>query len=152
MVKKKNGKWRMCINFTDLNKACSKDNFPLPRIDTLVDQADGSEMLSFLDYFSGHPQIWMKKEDEEFTNFIIPFRTYCFVRMAEGLRNAGTTFVRMTSTVLQKKIGKNLLTYVDDIVVKSKKRGDRIKDLQETFTNLRKANLKLNPEKCTFGV
>jgi hypothetical protein len=58
----------------------------------------------------------------------------------------------LDSTVLQKQISKNLLTYVDDIVVKSKKRGDHIKDLQETFTNLRKANLKLNPEKCTFGV
>ena len=77
----------------------------------------------------------MRKEDEEFTSFITPFGTYCFVRMAEGLRNAGTTFVRMTSIVLHKQIDKNLLTYVDDIVVKSKKRGDHIEDLQETFTN-----------------
>jgi hypothetical protein len=66
MVKKKNGKWQMCIDFMDLNKACPKDNFPLPRIDTLVDQAAGSEMLSFLDCFSGYHQIWMRKEDEEF--------------------------------------------------------------------------------------
>ena len=58
----------------------------------------------------------MRKEDEEFTSFITPFGTYCFVGMAEGLRNAGTIFVRMTSTVLHKKIGKNLLAYVDDIV------------------------------------
>ena len=94
----------------------------------------------------------MRKEDEEFTSFITPFGTYYFVRMAEGLRNAGTTFVRMTSTVLHKQIGKNLLTYVDDIVVKSNKREDHIKDLHKTFANLREANLKLNPEKCTFGV
>jgi hypothetical protein len=73
----KNGKWRMCIDFTDLNKACPKDNFPLPRIDTLVDQAAGSEMLSFLNYFSGYHQIWMRKEDEEFTSFITLFGTYC---------------------------------------------------------------------------
>ena len=72
--------------------------------------------------------------------------------MAEGLCNAGTTFVRMTSIVLCDQIGKNLLTYVDDIVVKNKKRGDHIEDLQETFTNLRKANLNLNPKKCTFGI
>ena len=109
-------------------------------------------MLSFLDCFSGYHHIWMRKEDEEFTSFITPFRTYCFVRMTEGLRNAGTTFVRMSSTVLHKQIGKNLLTYVDNIVVKSQKRGDHIKDLQETFTNLRKANLKLNPKRCTFEV
>jgi hypothetical protein len=108
-------------------------------------------MLSFLDCFSGYHQILMRKEDEEFTSFITLYGTYYFVRMAEGLRNAGTTFVRMTSTVLRKQISKNLLTYVDDIVVKSKKR-DHIEDLQETYTNLRKANLKLNPEKCTFGV
>ena len=100
----------MCIDFTYLNKACPKDNFPLPRIDTLVDQAAGSEMLSFLDCFSEYHQILMRKEDEEFTSFITPFGTYCFVRMAEGLRNAGITFVRITSTVLHKQIGKNLLT------------------------------------------
>ena len=94
----------------------------------------------------------MRKEDEEFTSFITPFGTYCFVRMAEGLRNTGTTFVRMTSTVLHEQIGKNLLTYVDDIVVKSKKRGYHIEDLHEIFINRRKANLKLNPEKYTFGV
>ena len=142
----------MCIDFTHLNKACPKDNFPLPRIDTLVDQAAGSEMLSFLDCFSGYHQIWMRKEDEEFTSFITIFGTYCFVRMGEGLHNAGTTFVRMTSTVLRDQIGKNLLTYVDDIVVKNKKRKDHIEDLQETFTNLRGANLNLNPKNCTFGV
>ena len=142
----------MCIDFTYLNKACPKDNFPLPRIDTLVDQTVGSEMLSFLDCFFGYHQIWMRKGDEEFTSFITPFGTYCFVRMAEGLRNASTTFVRMTSIVLHDPIGKNLLTYVDDKVVKSKKREDHIKDLQETFTNLWEANLKLNSKKCTFGV
>ena len=91
----------MCIDFTDLNKAHPKDNFSLPRIDTLVDQAARSEMLSFLDCFSGYHQIWMGKEDEEYTSFITPFGTYCFVRMGEGLRNAITTFVRMTSTVLR---------------------------------------------------
>ena len=86
----------------------------------------------------------MRKEDEELTSFITPFGTYYFERMAEGLCNAGTTFVRMTLIVLREQIGENLLTYVDDIVVKSNKRGDHIKDLQETFTNLREANLKLS--------
>ena len=140
----------MCIDFTYLNKACPKDNFPLPRIDTLVDQAAGSKMLSFLDCFSSYHQIWMRQEDEEFTSFITPFGTYCFVRMGEGLCNAGTTFVRMTSTMLHDQIGKNLLTYVDDIVVKSKKKRG---SYQRSTRNILKppgANLKLNPEKCTF--
>jgi hypothetical protein len=112
-----------CASISQISiKAWPKDNCPLPRIDTLVDQVVGSEMLSFLDCFSGYHQIWMRKEYEEFISFITPFGTYYFVRMTEGLRNAGTTFVRMTSTVLHKQIGKNILTYVDDIVVKSKKK------------------------------
>ena len=70
-----------------------------------------------------------EKKDEEYTSFITPFGTYCFVRMGEGLRNDSTTFIKMTSTVLHDQIGKNLLTYVDDIVVKTKKRKDHIEDL-----------------------
>src|SRR6185503_919256 len=94
MVPKKNGEWRMCINFTNLNKDCPKDEYPLPRIDTLVDAAAGSEMLSMLDCFSGYHQIFMKKSDEEKTSFTTPFGTYCYVRMPECLRNAGCTFNR----------------------------------------------------------
>jgi hypothetical protein len=69
MLKKANGKWRMCIDVTDLNKACPKDEFPLPRIDTLLDAAAFSELMSLLDCYSGYHQIWMKKEDESKTTF-----------------------------------------------------------------------------------
>jgi hypothetical protein len=74
MVKKANGKWRMCIDFTDLNKACPKDEFPLLRIDSLVDAATTSELMSLLDYYSGYHQIWMM-EDEPKTSFITPSGT-----------------------------------------------------------------------------
>jgi hypothetical protein len=129
MVKKANGKWRMCIDFTDLNKACPKDEFPLPRIDSLVDAAASSELMSLLDCYSGYHQIWMKKEDEPKTSFITPSGTYCYLRMPEGLKNAGGSFSRMTAKVLHSQIGRNVLTYVDDIIVKSTKQENHIADL-----------------------
>jgi hypothetical protein len=121
MVKKANDKWRMCIDFTDLNKACPKDAFPLPRIDSLVDATASSELMSLLDCYSGYHQIWMKKEDEPKTIFITPSGTYCYLLMPEGLKNVGGSFNRMTAKVLHSQIGRNVLTYVDYIIVKSMK-------------------------------
>jgi hypothetical protein len=92
----------------------------------------------------------MNKEDEEKTIFITPFDTYCFRRMAEGLQNTGSTFARMTTKVF--KEDKAISAYVDDIVVQSKFKQDHIEDLYRAFSNLRSAGLKLNPEKCIFGV
>jgi hypothetical protein len=85
MVKKKNGKWRMCVDFTDHNKHCLKDPYPLPRIDKLVDIAAGYEVMSLLNCFSGYHQIWLNPEDKEKTNFINPGGTYCYRHMPEGL-------------------------------------------------------------------
>jgi len=107
----------MCIDFTNLNNECSKDEYPLPRIDTLVDAAAGSEMLSMLDCFSRYHQIFMNKVDEEKTSFTTPFGTYCYVRMSEGLRNAGCTFNRMIKKVLRDQLDRNISAYVDDVVV-----------------------------------
>jgi hypothetical protein len=152
MVKKANGKWRMCIDFTDLNKECPKDEFPLLRIDSLVDATASSELMSLLDCYSDYHQIWMKKEDEPKTSFITPSGTYCYLWMPEGLKNAGGIFSRMTVKVLHSQIGKNVLTYVDDIIVKSMKQENHIADLQETFANFRQTSLKLNLDQCVFGV
>jgi hypothetical protein len=142
----------MCVDFTDLNKACKKDDFPLERVDKIVDDEANSEMLSLLDMFSRYHQMRFRKEDEEKTSFITPFGTFCFVRMPEGLKNAGCTFSRMIAIVLHPQLRRNILAYVDDIVVKSVQRKDHISDLAETFANMRVANLKLNPEKCVFGI
>jgi hypothetical protein len=142
----------MCVDFTDLNKACKKDDFPLERVDKIVDDATNSEMLSLLDMFSGYHQIRVRKEDQEKTSFITPFGTFCFVRTPEGLKNAGCTFSRMIAIVLHPQLRRNIPAYMDDIVVKSVQRRDHISDLAETFVNLRAANLRLNPEKCVFGI
>ena len=94
----------------------------------------------------------MKKSDKEKTSFTTPFGTYCYVRMPEGLRNARCTFNRTIAAVLDTQLDRNFSAYIDDVVVRSKKREDHITDLRETFANLRKHGLKLNPEKCVFGV
>ena len=104
------------------------------------------------DCFSGYHQIFMNKADEEKTSFTTPFGTYCYMRMLEGLCNAGCTFNRMIKKVLGDQLGRNISAYVDDVVVRSKKKEDHIQDLRETFANLRRHGLKLNPEKCVFGV
>jgi hypothetical protein len=100
MVNKSNDKWRVCIDFTNLNKACPKDEYSLLRIDSLVDAAPTSELMSLLDCNLGYHQIWMKNEVETNTSFITPSGTYCYLRMLEGLMNIGGSFSRMTAKVL----------------------------------------------------
>jgi hypothetical protein len=139
MVKKKNGKWRMCIDFTDLNKCCPKDDLPLSRIDKVVNSAAGSEIMALLDCFSGYHQIWLCKEDEVKTSFITPFGSYCYLRMPEGLKYAGLLFCRMMKAILKEQIERNVFAYVDDIVVANREKETQIQDLAETFTNMRRA-------------
>ena len=91
LVKKANGKWRLCIDFTDINRACPKDNFPLARIDLIVDDTAGHELLSFMDTFSGYNQISMNPDDQEKTSFVTAQGTYCYRVMPFGLKNAGAT-------------------------------------------------------------
>jgi hypothetical protein len=105
---KKNGKWRMCTDFTDLNKCCPKDDFPLVRIDKIIDSTIGYEMMALLDCFSGYHQIWLCKEDEEKTSFITPFSMYCYLKMPEDLHNIGPMFCRITMAVLKYQVGRNV--------------------------------------------
>jgi hypothetical protein len=152
MVRKKNEKWRMCTYFIDLNKCCPKNNSPLARIDQIVDTATGSETMTLLDCFFGYHRIWLREEDEEKTSYITPFMTYCYLRMPEGVHNVGSTFCRRTKIALKDQVGRNVLSYVDDIVVVSKKSKNYIADLTETFTNMSEGRLKLNLEKCVFRI
>ena len=92
MVKKANGKWRMCVDFTDLNKACHKDSYPLPRIDNLVDSTVRHELLSFMDAFLGYDQIRMEETDQEKTSFVTSQGLFCYKVMSFGLKNAGATY------------------------------------------------------------
>src|SRR5215216_358460 len=107
VVRKADGKWGLCIDFTVLNKACPKDPFPLPRIDQIVDSTSGCDLLCFLDTYSGYHQIFMSKEDEEKTSFIIPCGTYCFVRMPFVLKSAGSTFAIAVQICFEPQMHRN---------------------------------------------
>ena len=111
----------MCVDYTDLNKACLKDSYPLPTIDQLVDSTACHQLYSFIDAAQGYHQIPMKKEDEEKTSLITHEGLYCYKLMPFGLKNAGATYQRLMNHVLQDHIGKNVEVYVDDIIVKSQK-------------------------------
>jgi hypothetical protein len=151
LVKNKNKKWRMCVDYTSLNKSCPKDPFPLPRIDQVVNSTAGYETLCFLDAYSGYHQIVMCIANQLATSFITPFSAYCYQMMPFDLKNAGATFQRCMRCVFEELIGRIIEAYVDDIVVKSKRTGDLVPDLTEVFTKLQQHGVKLNPEKCVSG-
>jgi hypothetical protein len=152
IVPKANGKLRMCIDYTSLNKACPKDPYPLPRIDQIVDSTSRCNLLSFLDAYSGFHQIQMAREDRKHTAFVTVDGLYCYVVMPYGLRNALPTFVRAMSKTFEDLIRDRIEIYVDDIVVKTKRGSTLVEDLTLVFDKLWATRTKLNPDKCVFGV
>ena len=152
VVLKNGNKWRVCVDYTDLNDACPKDSFPLPRIDQIVDTSVGHGMLSFLYAFSGYHQIPMHSLDVEKTSFITPHGLYCYNVMPFGLKNVGATYQRLVTKMFCPLLRSIMEVYIDDMLVKSKQRPDHVAHLQQTFDLLRKYGMKLNPLKCAFGV
>nr|KYP54147.1 Transposon Ty3-I Gag-Pol polyprotein [Cajanus cajan] len=152
LVKKSSGKWRMCVDYTNLNKACPKDSYPVPSIDRLVDGASRHALLSFLDAYSGYNQIMMYPPDEVHMSFITDHANYCYRVMPFGLKNTGATYQRLMDKVFHQQIGRNMEVYVDDMVVKTTSAEAHAADLAEVFSQIRKHNMCLNPEKCVFGI
>ncbi|KAJ0766237.1 putative nucleotidyltransferase, Ribonuclease H [Helianthus annuus] len=150
VVQKKNGKWRVCVDFTDLNKACPKDPFPLPHIDSMVDATAGHELLTFMDASSGFQQIQMEPSDQEDTAFMTPTGLYCYIAMPFGLRNAGATYQRLVNMMFKDQIGKTMEVYIDDMVVKSKKAEDHLRDLEEAFDILDNYNILKNSRRYKY--
>ena len=151
-VPKKDGKVRMCVDYRDLNRASPKDDFPLPHIDMLVDNIAKFDIFSFMDGFSGYNQIKMAPEDMEKTTFITPWGTFCYQVMPFGLKNAGATYQRAMTTLFHDMMHKEIEVYVDDMIAKSRSEEGHLVDLLKLFQRLRKFRLRLNPNKCTFGV
>lgn len=152
VVKKKNGKWRICVDFTDLNKACPKDSYPLPHIDRLVESTAGNELLTFMDAFSGYNQILMHTDDREKMTFITDRGTYCYKVMPFGLKNAGATYQRLVNRMFADKLGDTMEVYIDDMLVKSLHAENNLDHLRDCFKTLNEFGMKLNPAKCTFRV
>jgi dsDNA-binding SOS-regulon protein len=153
LIRKKNSnEWRMCVDYTDLNKHCPKDLFGLPRIDQVIDSTTGCDLLCFLDCYSGYHQIAIKEEDQEKTTFISPFGAYCYTTMSFGLKNADASYQRAIQACFKRQLNKNVEAYVDDVVVKTRNSDTLITDLEETFASLREYRWKLNPNKCVFSV
>nr|GFA78027.1 reverse transcriptase domain-containing protein [Tanacetum cinerariifolium] len=152
MVKKHDGSWRMCVDFTDLNKACPQDCYPLPEIDWKVESLCGYPFKCFLDAYKGYHQIQLAAADEEKTAFHTGQGVYCYTKMPFGLKNAGATYQRLMDKAFKSQMGRNIEVYVDDLVVKSHTEAEIVRDIEETFQTLRKINMKLNPKKCSFGL
>ena len=144
VVPKKGGNWRVCVDYTDLNDACPKDSFPLPRIDHIVDASTEHGMLSFLDAFSGYHQIPMHPPDAKKTSFFTPHGLFCYNVMPFGLKNVGAPYQRPVTKMFRSLLRKTMEVYIDDMLVKSKERPDHTTHLQQAF--------ELNPTKCAFGV
>ncbi|CAL8174235.1 unnamed protein product [Prunus armeniaca] len=149
---KANGEWRMCQDYTDLNKACPKDSFALPRIDQLVDATASHELLSFMDAYSGYNQIFMHPGDCKHTTFIMDRGLYYYNVMPFSLKNAGATYQRLVNRIFAMHIGSIMEVHVDDIVVKSQTAEGHLENLALMLGILKDYRMRLNPTKYAFGV
>jgi hypothetical protein len=151
VVKKKNGKFRFCVNYKPLNDITKKDNYLLPRIDEMLDALQDAQWFTTLDLASGYWQIKVKKEDQKKTAFITKFGIYEFKVMPFGLYNAPATFQRTIDKVLQGIKDKFVLVYLDNVIIFSKTFEKHIQHVKEVMKRVRDANLKLKVEKCYFA-
>nr|GEX95150.1 reverse transcriptase domain-containing protein [Tanacetum cinerariifolium] len=137
-------------DFKDLNKACPKDGYPLPKIDWKVESLCGFPFKCFLDAYKSYHQIQMAKEDEEKIAFITSQGIFCYTKMPFSLRIAGETYSHLVDKAFHKQISRNLKVYMDDLVIKSRTEDEIVRDIDKTFKTLREINMKLNPKKYTF--
>jgi hypothetical protein len=142
----------MCIDYTSLNKACPKDEYLLSHICQIVDSITSCELLLFLDAYSGYHSISLAIDNEEKIVFITPFGIFYYTKMVLGHKNGGAIYHKGIHIILETQIRRNVEAYIDDVVVKSKKCGDLLDNLKETFYNLRKYKMMLNPKKYVFDI
>lgn len=151
-VRKNSQGSQICTDFYDLNKACPKDDFPLPNIDITIDMIARYEMLSLMDGFSSYNQIRIAPEDQHKKTFTCPWGTYCQNVMPFGLKNSGATYQRKISNIYHDFVHILMEDYVDDLLCKSPRRNDHLGILDQILNRMESYKLYLNPKKCVFGV
>ncbi len=150
-IQKKDGSLRMCVDYRTLNKLTVKNKYPLPRVDDLLDQLQGSRVFSSLDLTSGYHQIRISPEDVPKTAFSTPFGHYEFKVLSFGLTNAPATFQAVMNDIFRPYIGKFVLVYLDDILVFSKSPEEHVQHLQLVLQRLRDHDLYAKSAKCSFN-
>ena len=150
VVTKSNGKKRLCIDFRKLNSVTTRDSFPLPRIEDMLNVLSGCNYFSTLDMKSGYHQMKVAPADRPKTAFSIGTGLYEWIRLPFGLVNAPATFSRMMSMLLAGLSFEEVVSYLDDVIVYSQSFYDHLDALRRVFTRFREANLKLAPEKCSL--
>ena len=150
IVPKKDGTYRFCIDYRRLNSVTTKDAYPLPRIDDILDTLAGAKYFSSLDLAAGYWQVGLDKETAAKSAFITHQGLHQFVRMPFGMCNAPATFQRLMEVVLAGLLWKSCFAYIDDILVCSQTFSEHIEHLGQVFARLRKASLRLKARKCLF--
>jgi hypothetical protein len=142
------------MDFRDLNRATTKDEYPMPAAEMLINVATGNKIISFMDGNAGYNQIFMALKDIHKTAFRVPgvVGLFEYVVMTFGLKNVGATYQRAINYIYHDLINKLVEIYIDDIVVKSTSTGGHLEDLRQVFERTKRFRLKMNPKKCAFGV
>ena len=151
-VRKKTGEIRLCIDFRNFNRASLKDNYPLPKMEHILQRVVGSKRISLLDGFSRYNQVLVLPKDQLKTTFTTPWGTFMYVKMPFGLMNAGATFQRAMDIAFSEEIGHFIVIYLDDITVYSKSNEEHLKHLRKVLEKCRRFGLSLNPKKTVFGL
>jgi hypothetical protein len=153
-IQKKDGRWWVCVDFRNLSRATSKDEYPMPVAETLINAAAGNKILSFMDGNATYNQIFMALEDIHKTAFRVPGAVGLFeyVVMTFGLKNASATYQRAVNYIYHDLIGKLVEFCINDVVVTSTLTGGHLGDLRQDFEWTRRFRLKMNLKKCAFGV
>ncbi|GKE96349.1 putative reverse transcriptase domain-containing protein, partial [Tanacetum coccineum] len=149
-VKKKDGSFRMCIDYRELNKLTVKNRYPLPRIDDLFDQLQGSSVYSKIDLRSGYHQLRIREEDIPITAFWTRYGHYEFQVMSFGLTNAPAVFMDLMNRVCKPYLDKFVIVFIDDILIYSKNKEEHEKHLKIILELLKKEQLYAKFSKCNF--